>query len=131
MVASASTWYAMSVSIGLCRDARQVDIPALADPETDAHLRAQGRPGSSRTTDEQRKVLVTVVGEGGGRVLRIGVLGATEIADGARVLPVPPPMPRALLALLALRPGSPVTVESIMDALWRDAPPETARNAIQ
>ncbi len=64
-------------------------------------------------------------------MLRIGLLGATELSDEGTVLPVPPPMPRALLALLALRPGSPVTVDAIMDALWGDAPPDTARNAIQ
>ena len=44
---------------------------------------------------------------------------------------MPPPMPRALLGLLALRPGSPVPVDEIIDGLWGDAPPESARNIVQ
>ena len=46
-------------------------------------------------------------------------------------LPVPPPMPRALLGMLALRPGSAVPVDEIIDGLWGDAPPESARNVVQ
>ena len=54
-----------------------------------------------------------------------------QVSDGERELPVPPPMPRAVLGLLALRPGSPVRVDEIIDGLWGDAPPESARNIVQ
>src|ERR1700745_1454374 len=54
-----------------------------------------------------------------------------QVSDGERELPVPPPMPRALLGLLALRPGSPVPVDEIIDGLWGEAPPESARNIVQ
>jgi len=64
-------------------------------------------------------------------MLRIGVLGPMELRDGETGLPVPPPMPRALLGMLALRPGSPVAVDEIIDGLWGDAPPESARNIVQ
>lgn len=64
-------------------------------------------------------------------MLRIALMGATEIYDGTAPLPIPPPMPRALLALVGLRAGVPVSVEAVIDALWGDAPPHTARNAVQ
>lgn len=64
-------------------------------------------------------------------MLRIGVLGPMELSDGGAGVAVPPPMPRALLGLLALRPGSPVPVDEIIDGLWGDAPPESARNVVQ
>lgn len=40
-------------------------------------------------------------------------------------------MLRALLVLLLLRPNQPVSVSSIVDSLWPDAPPATARKSIQ
>ena len=39
-------------------------------------------------------------------MLRIGVLGPMQVSNGQQELPVPPPMPRAVLSLLALRRGS-------------------------
>jgi DNA-binding SARP family transcriptional activator len=50
-------------------------------------------------------------------MLSIGLLGATEISDGDVSLPVPPPMPRALLVLLSLRAGAPIHAEAVVDAL--------------
>ena len=64
-------------------------------------------------------------------MLRVGVLGLMELRDGETAVPVPPPMPRALLGMLALRPGSPVPADEIIDGLWGDAPPESARNIVQ
>lgn len=64
-------------------------------------------------------------------MLQIGVLGPMRLSDGETRLPVPSPMPRALLALLALRPGSPASIDEIIDGLWGDAPPESARNIVQ
>ena len=61
-------------------------------------------------------------------MLRIAVLGPMELCEGESGLPVPAPLPRALLGLLALRPGSAVPVDEIIDGLWGDAPPESARN---
>ena len=64
-------------------------------------------------------------------MLRIGVLGPMELRDGETGVPVPPPMPRALLGMLALRPGSPVSADEIIDGLWGDAPPKSARTIVQ
>jgi predicted ATPase/DNA-binding SARP family transcriptional activator len=64
-------------------------------------------------------------------MLRIGVLGPMELRDGETEIPVPPPMPRALLGMLALRPGSPVPADEIIDGLWGDAPPKSARTIVQ
>ena len=64
-------------------------------------------------------------------MLRIGVLGPMELREGEKGLRVPPPMPGALLGLLALRPGSPVPMDEIIDGLWGEAPPESARNIVQ
>lgn len=38
---------------------------------------------------------------------------------------------RSLVAALALSPGQVVTVDALIDALWGDSPPETARKTIQ
>lgn len=46
-------------------------------------------------------------------------------------MPIGGPLQRALLAALALRPGRPVSVPDLVSALWGDAPPETANNALQ
>ena len=64
-------------------------------------------------------------------MLWICVLGPMELRDGELELLVPPPMPRALLGLLALRHGSPALVDEIIDGLWGDAAPESARNIVQ
>ena len=64
-------------------------------------------------------------------MLRIGVLGPMELRDDAGELQVPRPMPRALLGLLALRAGSSVRGDEIIDGLWGDSPPESARNIVQ
>ncbi|MEU4688261.1 BTAD domain-containing putative transcriptional regulator [Actinoplanes sp. NPDC023714] len=61
----------------------------------------------------------------------IRVLGPFEVegADG----PVVPAgaSQRAVLALLALRAGRPVGVTELIDALWPDDPPPSARNTLQ
>jgi predicted ATPase/DNA-binding SARP family transcriptional activator len=64
-------------------------------------------------------------------MLCISMLGPMELSDGETGLPLLPPLPRALLALLALRPGSAVPADEITDGLWGDAPPESARNVVQ
>ncbi|MBE3015440.1 winged helix-turn-helix domain-containing protein [Microbispora sp. NEAU-D428] len=64
--------------------------------------------------------------------MRVRLLGALEVLDddgapvsvaGARV--------RALLAVLALRPGRLVPADRLVDALWEDDPPANAANALQ
>src|SRR5262245_28737637 len=51
-------------------------------------------------------------------------VGATEATPGAR-------LPKALLAMLALDAGHAVPFERLIDDLWAEEPPDTARTALQ
>ncbi|MBD3141157.1 AfsR/SARP family transcriptional regulator [Microbispora bryophytorum] len=64
--------------------------------------------------------------------MRVRLLGALEVLDddGAPVA-VAGTRVRALLALLALRPGRLVPADRLVDALWEDDPPANAANALQ
>jgi DNA-binding SARP family transcriptional activator/Tfp pilus assembly protein PilF len=56
------------------------------------------------------------------------VLGTLEIRDGAgRLLAPPRRKQRLLLAVLLLRVNTPVSTESLLDLLWPDAAPSSAR----
>jgi predicted ATPase/DNA-binding SARP family transcriptional activator len=57
----------------------------------------------------------------------LGPLGV--LADG-RPLPLGPPQQRALLAVLALRAGEVVGVDTLIDAIWQDRPPDSALNIV-
>lgn len=60
------------------------------------------------------------------------LLGPVEVVvDGVEVPGLGGPKPRALLALLALRAGRVVTVDTLVDALWPDDPPTTAVKTVQ
>ncbi|MBX6382948.1 MAG: AfsR/SARP family transcriptional regulator, partial [Microbispora sp.] len=64
--------------------------------------------------------------------MRVRLLGAFEVLgdDGAPVA-VAGARVRALLAVLALRPGRLVPAGRLVDALWADDPPANAANALQ
>lgn len=65
------------------------------------------------------------------RRLDLRVLGRLEAwVDGARVA-LGPPKQRALLVQLALRANESVPVGRLVDDLWPEAPPSSAREAIQ
>jgi DNA-binding SARP family transcriptional activator/tetratricopeptide (TPR) repeat protein len=58
------------------------------------------------------------------------ILGPLEVvADGRELTPVRPKQ-RALLALLLLRANQVVSNDELLDALWGEAPPETASTAL-
>ena len=58
------------------------------------------------------------------------ILGPLEVsADGRRLTPGRAKQ-RALLVLLLLRPNQHVSIDRIMEALWGESPPETARTAL-
>ena len=59
------------------------------------------------------------------------VLGALAVELDGQSLHVAGSHRRRLLALLASRPGRPVPVDAIVDALWGDDPPPTAAKTIQ
>ena len=60
------------------------------------------------------------------------MLGPVEVRDGAGCLvEVSGTRLRALLVLLALRPGQAVPVGFLIDELWESRPPDGAANALQ
>jgi DNA-binding SARP family transcriptional activator len=58
------------------------------------------------------------------------ILGPTEVLDGGRRVPLPGGRGRALLALLVLHAGEPVSADRLIDELWGESPPPTARTVV-
>jgi DNA-binding SARP family transcriptional activator len=58
------------------------------------------------------------------------ILGSTEVQVGTRRVPLASGRGRALLALLILHAGQTVSVERLIDELWGEHPPPTARTVI-
>jgi peptide/nickel transport system substrate-binding protein len=59
------------------------------------------------------------------------ILGPFEAARSGRVLELPAGKPRALLAVLLLRRGEVVSVDTLVDELWGETPPQTAAKNVQ
>jgi DNA-binding SARP family transcriptional activator len=64
-------------------------------------------------------------------MVEVLLLGPLEIRDGDRPLTVARQKPRALLALLALNAGRVVSRDRLVDELWGDEAPKTARHALE
>ncbi|GGR83679.1 hypothetical protein GCM10010269_23490 [Streptomyces humidus] len=62
--------------------------------------------------------------------LRFSVLGPVRVRRDGVALELGPPQQRALLALLLARPGQPMEVEQIVDALWGEEPPVSATTLV-
>ncbi|MCC8250214.1 AfsR/SARP family transcriptional regulator [Saccharothrix luteola] len=65
-----------------------------------------------------------------GGTVRLSVLGPVEVAHGDRLIPVPGPQLRCVLAVLASEAGRVLPVARLAEALW-DVPPPTARGTLQ
>ncbi len=59
------------------------------------------------------------------------LLGPIEVEREVRVLPLGGPKQRAVLAILLLERGSTVPSDVLIDQLWGESAPQTARNALQ
>lgn len=59
------------------------------------------------------------------------VLGPLAVLDGDREIPLTSPHQRRLLSVLVLHAGQPVSVGSLVDALWEDDPPPSAPGTLQ
>jgi WD40 repeat protein/DNA-binding SARP family transcriptional activator len=59
------------------------------------------------------------------------VLGPVEASVGDEPIAIGAGKPRALLAMLALSEGTPVSSEALIDGLWGEAPPATATKMVQ
>src|SRR3990170_7039425 len=65
-----------------------------------------------------------------GGSMEFRILGPTEVLDGGRRVPLPGGRGRALLALLVLHAGDPVSADRLIDELWGEGPPPTARTVV-
>src|SRR5436190_5564414 len=61
----------------------------------------------------------------------VRVLGPLEASAGGRPLQLGGGKPRALLTMLALQAGCPVSADLLIDGLWGETPPATANKMIQ
>jgi DNA-binding SARP family transcriptional activator len=59
------------------------------------------------------------------------ILGPLEVRDGDGVVPIRRPKHRALLAALLLHAGEAVSVDQLLDDLWGEQPPPTAKGSLQ
>src|SRR6478672_11155908 len=59
------------------------------------------------------------------------LLGPLEAVDGGRAVELPRRKHRALLAALLLRAGELVSGDRLIEDLWGESPPRTARDALQ
>jgi DNA-binding SARP family transcriptional activator len=64
-------------------------------------------------------------------MLEFGILGAIEVRCDGRPLSLPGLASRRVLALLVLRPGGWLTADRLIDELWGERPPDSARKALQ
>jgi DNA-binding SARP family transcriptional activator len=62
--------------------------------------------------------------------MRIRILGTLEVLTDDQWQPIGSPKWRSLLACLLVRSGQVVSTDSLMDELWGDEPPDTAKNLI-
>ena len=64
--------------------------------------------------------------------MELRVLGAVELRTaGGRLVPLPGPRLRAVLGVLALHANRVVATERLLENVWGQAPPKTARNSLQ
>jgi DNA-binding SARP family transcriptional activator len=63
--------------------------------------------------------------------MEFGILGPLEVRDGGATLTLGAPRQRAVLALLLLHPNQVVPADRLIDELWGDEAPETAKVILQ
>src|SRR6266480_612772 len=63
--------------------------------------------------------------------MRIGVLGSLRVEVAGRPVELGGPVPRRLLAALVAHVGNVVSVDTLIDAVWGDAPPPSAVKTVQ
>jgi WD40 repeat protein/DNA-binding SARP family transcriptional activator len=66
-----------------------------------------------------------------GPVMRFQILGPLEVARERAPVPLGGPKQRAVLAHLIVRANQVVTADELIDRVWGDEPPESARNVLQ
>ncbi len=64
-------------------------------------------------------------------VIALSLLGPPELVIDGRTLHISRPRERTVLCVLAINHNRVAPVEELVDSLWPDSPPETARNQVQ
>ncbi|GIE49354.1 AfsR/SARP family transcriptional regulator [Actinoplanes nipponensis] len=64
-------------------------------------------------------------------MLTFRILGPLSVTDAGREVAITAGRDRVVLAMLLLRPGRIVGVDELIDAVWEDRPPTTARGQLQ
>ena len=64
-------------------------------------------------------------------MIEFRVLGSLEVVEGDRPLALGSPQQRALLAVLLMHRGAPVSSDRLIDALWGEQPPASAVKIVQ
>ena len=59
------------------------------------------------------------------------ILGPLEVRGVEGLVPLPGGRARTLLAILAVQAGTVISTDRLIDALWGDTPPPTARTKLQ
>lgn len=62
-------------------------------------------------------------------MLEFRLLGTLEVLYNGAAVRIPRGKPQAILVILLIRGGKPVSTERLIDMLWADRPPTTARQA--
>lgn len=73
---------------------------------------------------------VRLCGEGGRMNVRFAVLGPVAVVASGRDLSAITPRHRSILAYLLLNAGIVLSIERIIDAVWGQTPPDTARSQV-
>jgi DNA-binding SARP family transcriptional activator/tetratricopeptide (TPR) repeat protein len=63
--------------------------------------------------------------------VRFGILGPLQVTDSGREVVISAGRDRTVLAMLLLKPGRIVSTDDLIDAVWEDRPPATARGQLQ
>ncbi|MGH4035805.1 AfsR/SARP family transcriptional regulator [Actinomycetota bacterium Odt1-20B] len=66
-----------------------------------------------------------------GEGMRFELLGPVRALHAGAEVPLGPPMQRAVLAVLLLQEGRPLSYDGLVEAVWGGAPPAQVRNLVQ
>jgi tetratricopeptide (TPR) repeat protein/DNA-binding SARP family transcriptional activator/DNA-binding transcriptional regulator YiaG len=81
--------------------------------------------------ERERLLALLTETNSGHRQLHVGVLGPLVVVHGGAPVNISSPRQHTLLGLLALHRGQTVPTSEIIDVLWDEDPPRTARNLVQ
>jgi DNA-binding SARP family transcriptional activator/tetratricopeptide (TPR) repeat protein/DNA-binding XRE family transcriptional regulator len=102
------------------RTIRDLELGRVRRPQAESLQRLAAALGAAGDPDELTKR----------HPVEVELLGPVLVRHEGQARGIGSGMQRSLLALLALQPGQPVTHSEIIDVLWGDRPPRTARNLV-